>query len=752
MASTHRVLSNIRSLYQARWNSLRWRLLALLGGMFLITLLGIGTSVFYFIFQNEQRFWRERQAEAAWQASETVTGFIQRVEDTLHVVGSLEKSDLLANPRLLDRMLRQNPAFLELIRLDPAGHIFAWAYQDEPLLANLFTIPQSRWFIQSKAGNLYLGEVQISAASEPYIVMSFPAADGGVVAGRVRMNMLREVVEQLRFGQTGQAYVSDQLGQIIAHSNPEVELYRTNLAGRPEMAAIPAAPQQIWSRTYQNFQGIDTLGVVQPVAGTGWLIFTEVAQAEAFAMSRTAFLLLSGGLALFGLLIMGVTGRFLDTLILGPIEQLRAGAQRIGQGDLSHRIELPRQDEVGQVAGAFNEMARQLELRETQVVDRTQALAASEERFRQMAAAISDHIYRTELGNQDKPVNHYLSPNIESLTGYPPEKFLADWSFWPTTVIHADDRAAAAEQAARLAQGQASEMEYRLVRADGSVIWVRDSGRVEPNNQGGLTVYGVVSDITARKQAEVLLTRALEEAQAASQLKSELLAKVNHELRTPLGSILGFSEMLLEGLYGPLPVDQQEPLNHIIDSTQYLSHRVNDLLDQAQLEAGKLKLQIRPFNPRIFIDDVMAKMQVLAQPKGLHLSAGIAPTVPANLWGDVDRLKQILINLVGNAIKFTEQGEVKIMLSRPDPIHWAMEVSDTGAGIPVEAQAVIFEPFRQVDSSVTRQQAGTGLGLAIVKQLVSLMGGQINVVSKVGTGSTFIVVLPLESIQKVGVT
>lgn len=518
------------------------------------------------------------------------------------------------------------------------------------------------------------------------------------------------------------------------------------------MAVLPAASQQMWIGTYQNFRGVDALGVVQPVAGTGWLIFTEVAQAEAFAMSRTALLLLSGGLALFGLLIMGVTGRFLGTLILRPIEQLRAGAQRVGQGDLSHRIELLRQDEVGQVAGAFNEMASRLELREAQVVDRTRALAASEERFRQMAAAISDHIYMTELGDQDRPVNRYLSPNIESLTGYPPEKFLVDWSFWPTTVIHVDDRAAAAEQAARLAQGQASEMEYRLVRADGSVIWVRDSGRVELNNQGGLTVYGVVSDITARKQAEVLLTRALEEAQAASQLKSELLAKVNHELRTPLGSILGFSEMLLEGLYGPLPVDQQEPLSHIIDSTQYLSHRVNDLLDQAQLEAGKLKLQIRPFNPRIFIDDVMAKMQVLAQPKGLHLSAEIAPTVPSNLWGDVDRLKQILINLVGNAIKFTEQGEVKIMLGRPDPIHWAMEVSDTGAGIPVEAQAMIFEPFRQVDSSVTRQQAGTGLGLAIVKQLVNLMGGQINVVSKVGIGSTFIVVLPLESIQKVRVT
>lgn len=224
--------SNIRSLYQARWNSLRWRLLAILGGMFLITLLVIGTSVFYFIFQNEQRFWQERQVEAALQASETVTEFVQRVEDTLHMVGSLEKSELLANPRLLDRLLQQNPAFLELIRLDPAGQIFAWAYQDEPLLANLFTIPQSRWFVQSKAGNLYLGEVQISAASEPYVVMSFPAADGGVVAGRLRINRLWEVVEQLRFGQTGQAYVINQLGQIVAHPNPAVVLNHTSLAGR----------------------------------------------------------------------------------------------------------------------------------------------------------------------------------------------------------------------------------------------------------------------------------------------------------------------------------------------------------------------------------------------------------------------------------------------------------------------------------------------------------------------------------------
>ncbi|MBI1881110.1 MAG: PAS domain S-box protein, partial [Chloroflexi bacterium] len=377
-----------------------------------------------------------------------------------------------------------------------------------------------------------------------------------------------------------------------------------------------------------------------------------------------------------------------------------------------------------------------------------EALRQSEQRFRQVVSSISDHIYVTEI-IEEEPVNLYLSPHVEPLTGYPLDKFLADWNFWPSTVIHPDDQAAAAAQAARLAMGQNSEAEYRLIRANGEIIWVRDSGRVEKDTvRPSLIVYGLVSDITERKQAEVELARARDQALEVSRLKTELLAKISHELRTPLGAILGFAELLEVDVYGPLSDKQRQATTKIIDSTQYLTTLVNELLDQAQLEAGRLKLNIHPFTPANLVDDTLAKLSVLARAKGLSLTSDIASDVPAMLSGDGPRLQQILVNLVSNAIKFTSAGRVRVRLYCPDVDHWALQVSDTGSGIPAEAQTYIFEPFRQVDGSMTRTQAGSGLGLSIVKQLTALMGGEITLESEVGRGSTFTVSLPLETIQE----
>lgn len=175
---------------------------------------------------------------------------------------------------------------------------------------------------------------------------------------------------------------------------------------------------------------------------------------------------------------------------------------------------------------------------------------------------------------------------------------------------------------------------------------------------------------------------------------------------------------------------------------------MNELLDQAQLEAGRLGLHISTFVLADMVNQVHAQMEVLAQAKGLSLTTQIAAEIPAALSGDPIRLQQILVNLVGNAIKFTKTGLIHISCYKPDQTHWAMQVSDTGPGIPIEAHALIFEPFRQVDGSETREHGGAGLGLSIVKQLVTLMDGEITLDSEMRQGSTFTVVLPLEPITK----
>lgn len=377
------------------------------------------------------------------------------------------------------------------------------------------------------------------------------------------------------------------------------------------------------------------------------------------------------------------------------------------------------------------------------------ALRQSEQHFRQVVASISDHIYMTEVTATGQHLNLYLSPHIEMLSGYPLAKFIDDWSFWPMVMIHPDDRAMAAEQAARLASGQNSQLEYRLVRANGEIIWVRDSGRAEPDPvRQRILIYGVVSDITERKRTEVELALAHDQALEASRLKTELLARVSHELRTPLGAILGFAELLEFGIYGSLSKAQKTAVDEIIDSTHNLTNLVNDLLDQAKLDANKLDLNLTSFTPDDLLNSVLHKMEVLANNKGLSLTTHITADLPAVLTGDLNRLQQILVNLISNAIKFTQSGTIQVCLHRPDAAHWTVQVIDTGIGIPQEAQAHLFEPFMQVDGSITREQAGTGLGLSIVKQLTHLMEGEVSLKSEDGHGSTFTVLLPLQPLQE----
>jgi len=733
-----------------RRHSLRWRLLALLAGMLLITLIIIGASVYFFILENERRSWEGRQGEAARFAAETVAAFIQRTQDKLVTVSLLDPETLVANPNLLKNILDESPAFLEVVRLDASGEVLASTNQDGPLLANLFTIPQSRWFAESKAGRLFLSNMQISSSSQPYLIISVPAPGGGVVAARLRMNVLWDVVAGLRFGESGQAYVVNRQGKIVGHANPEVVLAFTTLEGRPEMHGILEAPEQKWTGSYDNFQGSRVIGVTQPVFNTDWVIVTEVAEAEAFRVSQTALLLLGGGLIGLGVLVMLVTSRFLGRLILGPMERLRTGTVRIGHGDLSHQIALHRRDEVGQVAEAFDEMVTRLREREAQVTERTRALKESEERFRRVISSISDHIYVTEVTKDGKHLNRYISPNVETVTGYPPQVFKEDPDFMLNKVIHPDDRHIATTRTGHFVQGERNDVEYRIVKANGEIIWVRDSRRVEQDvGQQSLIIFGVVGDITERKEAEEAVARARDQALEASRFKTQLLANVSHDLRTPIGGILGYTEMLQAGVYGELTLEQQGALSEIVDSTRQLLDFINNLLNQARIETDKITIRYTTFAPQELTKNAQSMLGVLAQTRGLQLTSEIAPDVPPLLEGDPHWLNQILVNLVSNAIKFTEQGSVHIHIYLPDKDHWALAVSDTGPGIPVEAQTYIFEAFRQVDSTMTRQYTtGSGLGLSIVKQLVVLMGGRVDLTSKLGQGSTFTVLLPLIAVKE----
>jgi signal transduction histidine kinase len=227
-------------------------------------------------------------------------------------------------------------------------------------------------------------------------------------------------------------------------------------------------------------------------------------------------------------------------------------------------------------------------------------------------------------------------------------------------------------------------------------------------------------------------------------LKSAFVAIVSHELRTPLNAILGYAEMFREAVYGPMNDKQVNMANRIISNTRRLLGLINDLLDQAQMEAGKLTIHMGPVKPSELLEHIHNLLDKTASDKNLRLTSEMDDNLPETIIGDGARLEQILVNLVTNAIKFTEEGEVRIRLFHlPEFRKWGIEVTDTGRGIPHSELPYIFETFRQVEEGATRTHGGFGLGLAIVKQLVHLMNGEIKVASEPGQGSVFTVTLPL---------
>ena len=277
-----------------------------------------------------------------------------------------------------------------------------------------------------------------------------------------------------------------------------------------------------------------------------------------------------------------------------------------------------------------------------------------------------------------------------------------------------------------------------------AIITTRNSLRV---SQTTSVVSGIVLLLMALVLALVVrrsLISRLDQAVEADRLKSQLLTSVSHELRTPINAIQGYSQLLVEDAYGEMTSEQKTTIQRVQLNTTQLQGMVNNLLDRAQLEQGRLALRNAPFSPADFLETTHSALSILASSKGLELTSEIAPDVPAMINGDVLRLQQILFNLTSNALKFTEKGSVHAKIFLPDATHWALAVSDTGIGIAPEAQANVFAAFWQVDSSATRKYRGSGLGLSIVKQLAELMGATVTLTSELGKGTTFTVTFPLE--------
>jgi PAS domain S-box-containing protein len=303
----------------------------------------------------------------------------------------------------------------------------------------------------------------------------------------------------------------------------------------------------------------------------------------------------------------------------------------------------------------------------------------------------------------------------------------------------------------RVCAGRGETLEFELVGLKGTRRWMEShASPLGDTKHGSVVQLGLARDISARKQAEAEMERARAAALEAARVKSEFLANVSHEIRTPMNGIIGMTEIALDS--DPSP-EQKQCLETIRSSAQALLVILNDVLDFSKIEAGRLELETIPFRCRDLFRDTLRPLAVQAHAKGLELACEIAPELPDSLRGDPGRLRQILLNLVGNAIKFTERGEVAVRLDverlDEDEVRVHFEIADTGIGIPASKKDLIFDAFAQADGSTTRKYGGTGLGLAIVSQLVGMMDGRVWVESEPERGSRFHCTLAL-SVERNG--
>jgi PAS domain S-box-containing protein len=366
-------------------------------------------------------------------------------------------------------------------------------------------------------------------------------------------------------------------------------------------------------------------------------------------------------------------------------------------------------------------------------------LQDSEARYRQIVENADELIYRT---NADGYIN-YVNASILRLFGLDALDDILGKHYLEFVVPNWRAKAQRFYVHQFLSGELNTYLEFPITSSDGHELWLGQNVRLIRDGDQVAGFQAVARDITAIKQAQEALSLARDQAQQASHFKGDLLARVSHELRTPLAGIMGYAELLRDEALGPLYKDQKQAVETIAESTEFLSSLINDLMDQAQIEAKKLVLHFGDCSPRELLENLEEMMGVQARKRGLTLQTILEPGVPDLIYGDEQRLRQILINLVANAIKFTRQGEVCVRISQPDPNHWTMQVSDTGIGIPQEVQTIIFEPFQKAAGSLTRDNRGIGLGLSIAKQLIELMDGRIVLTSEVGKGSTFLVTLPI---------
>jgi signal transduction histidine kinase len=758
-----------------------------------------GVIEIYYSFRESQQSLADVQREVAAGAAIKIERFIQEIHNTLK--GATRSREIAPRGLTdefrfeLEKLLLIAPAITEAVALDRDGNVQVQASRLRTVLpdSKQREAASAGAFQIAKSGKSFFGQAYFVRGSEPYMTVAVPierfAGDViGVLRAEVNLKYIGDVVTNLKIGKAGYSYVVSKSGELIAHPDISLVLQRRNVL---QLDSTKLAFGQKVSTNLRNalvtpnIQGKTVLSAAAVIPGFDWAIVIERPVLEAFepvyaSIVRTAALLL------VGLLLALVASLFLGRRIIRPVGILRQGVERIGAGELGHRLELKTGDEIEILADEFNKMTAQLQESyanlEQKVEDRTRELTESLEQQTATsevlgvisssptdvqpvfdtiltdALRICEAHYGAIFSFDGEAFHHAASKNVTpELLAYiinspitPGRQSALRRIGLERQPVHIPDILADPEcelPEPYRKEGLRSSLAVPLLRENaliGAIAIHRRDVRAFTDKQ--IALLRTFADQAVIAIENVRLFKELEEKnlqlEMASKHKSQFLANVSHELRTPLNSIIGFTRIVLRRSEGKLENLQKENLQKVLVSSEHLLALINELLDLAKIESGRMEAYAETFKLDDIVRVATATVEPLLKTGRVKLVTDIAPDIPP-LKTDRDKLKQSVLNLLSNAAKFTEQGEIKVAAWRHDGL-LKLTVSDTGIGMKQEALQYIFDEFRQADMSSTRKYGGTGLGLAIVKKFILLMGGDIAVESEIGHGSKFTITLPME--------
>lgn len=761
-------------------------------GLVVFVLASSGAIETYFIYRETVNTLVHTQSQKAEAAAASIEQYLTDLQRNISWATRASSTTIELRRADYQQLLRTTPAIAEVFLLDGTGHEVLRVSREHVAIGSNADYSKHEAFLKASGGKSWAGPAFFENRI-PYMMIAIPHAgrNNGVMVAQVDLRFLSDFANSAQAGSNSTALMVSNDGHLIARSHSLAERQSPGAAPQvgDDLSDLPQVRALREANSGAHDVGRDSQGnaVVFAAAKIPTLqaaIFVEQPRWIAF---YPVYELLLRLLTLFvvGLVLSVIAGMVLARRMTVPIQALKTGAARLGAGDFTQNIEVKTGDEIEVLAQEFNHMARQIQdsysALEQKVEERTRDLAqtvgelrALEEIGRAVASSLDlprvlativtravelagadggaiyafdetqhrfqlaeahgleprfiETVRQTPIGDAATPMGEasrrrepIVVPDLAELTDFP----LRD----PT-----------------LAAGFRSILVVPLVGVEGvlgALVVLRRAAGGFPQNTVGLMQIFADQSVLAMHNAR--LFKEVEEKgrqlAIASEHKSQFFANISHELRTPLNAVLGYTELLADGLYGDIPERAKQVLERVQINGTHLLALINDVLDLSKIEAGELSLALEDYSIRNVVDTVVVQAGSLAQAKGLELATDVADDLPKGL-GDERRLTQVVLNIVSNAIKFTEKGSVTISASTASGM-FEIAITDTGPGIAPEDQARIFEAFQQVDNSNTRKKGGTGLGLSISKRLVEMHGGTMTVASELGIGSTFFVRLPI---------